>query len=74
MEPLPNNRFKLPFFVVCGVLLAWFALRSASTGHAVVETVLAVASFVSAAVVLSGRNPRWMQSPLDRWEARKQRK
>jgi hypothetical protein len=42
------------------------------TGSEVVIAVpLLAVSVVCIGVILSGRNPRWMQSPLDRWEAKR---
>jgi hypothetical protein len=37
----------------------------------VIAAPLLVVSVVCIAVILSGRNPAWMQSPLDRWEAKR---
>jgi hypothetical protein len=70
IEPLPNNRFKLPFFIVCAaVFVAMLAVGKSD----VVAAPLLVLSIACIAVILSGRNPRWLQSPLDRWEARRRR-
>jgi hypothetical protein len=70
IEPLPNNRFKLPFFIVCAAV---FVAMLAAGKSDVVAASLLVLSIVCIAVILSGRNPRWLQSPLDRWEARRRR-
>jgi len=61
-EP-PNNRWKLPVMTfmaaLCGVL--------AFTGPwPIVWALLAAICLVEVRFVLAGRNPWWMQSPLDR--------
>jgi hypothetical protein len=65
---LANNRFKLPFFVVCAAV---FIVTLATGGSAVIAVPLLALSLVCVAVILGGRNPRWLQSPLDRWEAKR---
>jgi len=67
MEDLPNNRFKLPFFVfgaAAGVVIA-------GTGDYLLGGVVFVVSAVAVVIVASGRNPWWLRSPLDRRAAEK---
>lgn len=65
---LPNNRLKLPFFALCAAVF----IAMLGTGASVlIAAPLLVMSLVCIAVILSGRNPRWLQSPVDRWEAKK---
>jgi hypothetical protein len=68
MERLPNNRFKLPFFALCAAV---FAAMLVTGSEVVIAVPLLAVSVVCIGVILSGRNPRWMQSPLDRWEAKR---
>ena len=66
MEPFSNNSFKIPFGVLCGVAAAILAL----TGHKTwLMAPVAVLSLIYTGILLSGRNPRWTQSPHDRREA-----
>jgi IS1 family transposase len=65
---LPNNRFKLPFFVVCAAV---FVVLLVEGDLVVVSATLLALCVVCIGVIASGRNPRWLQSPLDRWEAKK---
>jgi hypothetical protein len=65
---LPNNRFKLPFFMLCAGV---FVLLLVQGEHVVFSAILLSLSVVCIVVIASGRNPRWLQSPLDRWEAKK---
>jgi hypothetical protein len=65
---LPNNRLKLPFFVVCAAV---FVAMLATGGSVLIATPMLAVSIACVAVILSGRNPRWLQSPLDRWEAKR---
>ena len=68
---LPNNRFKLPFFVVCGGVFVWMLATDAMIW---IAAPLLALCLVSIGVIASGRNPRWLRSPLDRREAaRRQR-
>lgn len=65
---LPNNRFKLPFFVLCAaVFVAAIALGRSGLFSAVLLT----GCVVSIVVIVSGRHPRWMQSSLDRRDAKR---
>jgi hypothetical protein len=68
IEPLPHNRFKLPFFLICAAVFVAMLV----TGESVlIAAPLLVMCIVCIVVILSGRNPRWLQSPMDRWEARR---
>jgi hypothetical protein len=65
---LPNNRLKLPFFVLCAMVL----IASLVAGKYIVLSATALAGcLVCIGVIASGRNPRSLQSPLDRWEAKR---
>ena len=65
---LPNNRFKLPFLVLCAAIF----VVALAKGILVALFVPALAScLIAIGIVASGRNPRWMRSPLDRWEAKR---
>jgi hypothetical protein len=68
---LPNNRFKLPFFMLCAGV---FVLLLVQGELVVFSAILLALSVVCIVVIASGRNPRWLQSPLDRWEAKKHRR
>lgn len=67
-EDLPNSPFKLPFFVLC-VLVGAVLLVS---GTAVILMSIGCAiGLVEVGMIVAGRNPWWMQSPLDRrWAKR----
>ena len=68
---VPNNRFKLPFFLLAAAGLVVLLI----TGKSVVPAaVLLAVCVVSIVVILSGRNPRWLQSPADGWEAKRRRR
>ena len=64
-----HNRWKLPMFVVFGLLAAALAIYGAATdqwGLVVVATLAAVGTLAPIWVILTGRgNPWWMRSPLD---------
>jgi len=68
---VPNHRFKLPFFLLCA---AAFTVLLVVGQSVVIAAVLLAISVVCIVVILSGRNPRWLQSPLDRWEAERRRR
>lgn len=63
-EP-PNSRLKLPFFMLCFGVLVAFAVGGTST---VVFSVLATVCAVEIGFILAGRNPWWMQAPIDKRE------
>jgi hypothetical protein len=71
IEPLPHNRFKLPFFAICAVIAVAFLINGMSTVSAVMMALVLVGSVAAVVTILSGRNPRWLRSPLDRREAEK---
>ena len=62
VAPLPNNPIKLPLFLGCAAVLIVVGITGSW-----VWLILAAGSLFCAAVVATGRNPRWLQSPLDRW-------
>jgi hypothetical protein len=67
-EP-PNNPLKAPLFALCGLIGVVGAVVGARDGVAwliVLGVVLVISSAWTVRFVLSGRNPRWLQSPLDR--------
>jgi hypothetical protein len=68
---VPNNRFKLPFFLLCDAVFVVLLIVGKSV---VIAAVLMALSVVPIGVILSGRNPRRLQSPLDRWEAKRRRR
>jgi hypothetical protein len=68
IESLPHSRFKLPFFFLCAVV--FIAMLIVGDSVVIAAPMLAMA-IVCIAVIVSGRNPRWLQSPVDRWEARR---
>jgi amino acid permease len=58
----------LPFFFLCAVVFIAMLIAGDSI---VIAAPMLVVSIICIAVIVSGRNPRWLQSPLDRWEARR---
>jgi hypothetical protein len=60
-EP-PNNRFKLPSFIV----LAAFAVVFLATGKYVSGAFILILSVHAIVAILRGRNPWQIRSPLDR--------
>jgi hypothetical protein len=71
--PPPNHRFKLPFFAICAVLFIIWTITGDDVFDVLFNGSCAVLSVFCSAVILSGRNPRWLQSSLDRKEAAKKR-
>jgi hypothetical protein len=69
-DPLPHNRFKLPFFVTCTAVTIYSIASGEVTPLAVSVAVVGV---VAIATILSGCHPRWLQSLLDRREAERKR-
>jgi hypothetical protein len=69
--PLPHNRFKLPFFVACtAVVIYWMASNEVTP----LAVAVVVVGLIAIATILSGRHPRWLQSPLDQWEAKRRQR
>jgi hypothetical protein len=63
-EPEPaNNRLKLPLMSFLALACAGIAALGIA---AVLSIVLAAVCAVEVGFVLAGRNPWWMQSPLDK--------
>lgn len=60
---LPNNRFKLPFFVLCAAI---FVVAIAKGTLVVLFVPVLVSCLICIGIIASGRNPRWMQ-----WEAKR---
>jgi hypothetical protein len=56
----------LPFFVLCTTAtIVWII-----AGHATVLAVsVACVGMLAIVTIISGRHPRWLQAPMDRWEA-----
>jgi cell division protein FtsL len=71
MEPVPHNRFKLPFFAVTAVIAVVFLAKGMTTVSAVMMSLVLAVSVAAVVTILSGRHPRWLQSPLDRREAKR---
>jgi hypothetical protein len=67
-QDLPNSRFKLPFFVLCAALYVAAIISGFLVPVFVVALVLVLPIIW---IVAGGRNPRWLQGPLDRWEAKR---
>jgi hypothetical protein len=63
-EPEPsNNRLKLPTMLICFAASVMFVVVGIET---VLFTICGVLSALEAGFVMAGRNPWWMQAPLDK--------
>jgi hypothetical protein len=67
-QHLPNSRVKLPFFVLCAALYVAAIIKGFLVPVFAVALVLVLPIIWR---VAAGRNPRWLQGPLDRWEAKR---
>jgi hypothetical protein len=68
-ERPPNNRLKLPMFVVfatAGLVFAACGALVSDWGFAIYGAVLFVLCIPPILVTRQGRNPSWLQSPMDR--------
>jgi hypothetical protein len=64
----PHNRYKAPFFVLClviGLVCAVIGGVHGAWGLVLLGGVLVAGCVNLLRVIHTGRNPRWMQSPLD---------
>jgi hypothetical protein len=62
IEAPAHNRFKLPWFALCAVAGVVFL----ATGSYMPGAIVLLSSVIAIGVILSGRNPWWLRSPLDR--------
>jgi hypothetical protein len=56
----------LPFFVLCTTAtIVWIVANHAT----VLAVIVACVGMLAIVTIIAGRHPRWLQAPLDRWEA-----
>jgi hypothetical protein len=58
----PNNRFKLPWFLLCAAAgIVFLAVGKYVAGGAILA-----GSLIAIATIVRGRDPWWIRAPLDR--------
>jgi membrane protein YdbS with pleckstrin-like domain len=65
----PHNPLRLPFFLLCAaiaIVVAAVGIAYSAWWLVALGVVLFVASVALIRVIRQGRNPRWLQAPLDR--------
>jgi threonine/homoserine/homoserine lactone efflux protein len=68
----PHNPLKAPLFAIGAVALLVLAAQEWVTGAwFVICVALAALDLICLGVILSGRHPRWLRAPADRWWARR---
>jgi len=60
---------KLPFFAVCAAVAIVFLATGMSIVSEVIMALVLAFSVAAVVLILTGRNPRWLQTPRDRREA-----